>query len=146
MKSEKGSVSDAMGNFSGECLAGGADFSSKNLQHLERECGLRVHECEEFRAADEAHARSRACDGTERVWLVADESRQAEYGSGQRLDREDGPPVVRIHGELALTFMQDVDALRRSVLLEEKTIGIARKRGGMFLKCLKKLGIGDECG
>lgn len=52
---------------------------------------------------------------------------------------------MRIHGELALTLMQDVNAVRRRVLLEEQTIGIAWNGGGMLLKRFKKLGIGDKC-
>ncbi len=135
------------GGFCGlkEGLAGGANFGGKNLQYFERKCGLRVHDREEIGAADETYLRFGTGNRTERVRLITDERWKAEHGTRHRLDGEDGSSIVGIHGEFDCALLEEVNAIGRRVLLEEKTICITRDGGRPFLKGLNQLRIGDKC-
>src|ERR1039458_5511444 len=105
-----------------ERVTGGADLGGENLQDLEGQRRVRLHQRDELRPNEITDLSPGVRNCGERVGLVADESGEAEEGTVSRLYREDRLTLVRGHAERCFALVKDVETHGWIVLLKEDAV------------------------
>src|SRR5208337_3317517 len=127
-----------------ERVAGGADLGGKNLQNLECQRRVRLHQRGEFRAAEKADPCSGARNCRERVGLVADKSGEAEEGTAPRLYREKWLALMRGHTKRCFALVEDVETHGGIVLLKEDAVGVANDGRRVLTERADQLRVGEK--
>lgn len=122
----------------------GADLGGKNLQDLEGQHGVRLHERDELGAREKADPRPGQPNRRERVGLVANEAGKTEERTAFGLNGEDRRAPVRGHAERGFAFVKDEEARGGIVLVKQDAVGVADNRRGVLAERANQLRIGEK--
>jgi hypothetical protein len=128
----------------GEGAAGGADFGGEDLEDLEGEGGIGLHEAGELVAAEVAKAGASMGGGSEGVRLVSDEAGKAQERAIGSLDGHNLAPSGRGHGKGDSSLVEDVETGGVIALMKENMVVVVSDTGGVAHQRLDELGVGDE--